>query len=107
LLASVVEQLRNIKKFPANPQLHFSKLPLNLSTPQKSHLNLTSENIFPQYFLGKNTLETARILAEMFAIRFGVSFGTREEILRHLLPKGRAGTWGIWIDTSIFFAGGF
>lgn len=47
-----------------------------------------------QFFIGKNTLETARILAEMFTARFGKQWGTREDILLSLLPGGRANTWG-------------
>jgi hypothetical protein len=45
-------------------------------------------------FLGKNTLETARILVDVFVGRFGECWGTREDILKSLLPKGRASTWG-------------
>jgi hypothetical protein len=56
-------------------------------------LNLIDSDILLEIFVGKNTLESARILAETFVARFGDRWGTREDILKHLLPKGRANTW--------------
>jgi hypothetical protein len=47
-----------------------------------------------QLFIGRNTLEVARILADGFVVRFGEHWGTQGEILRGLLPRGRACTWG-------------
>lgn len=44
-------------------------------------------------FAGKNTLELARILADVFVARFGEHRGGKGEILKCLLPKGRAGSW--------------
>ncbi len=56
------------------------------STLQKYHLK-------PSIFDGKNTLEVARIIAEIFTLQFGCQGGTKDEILKTLLPKGRANTW--------------
>jgi hypothetical protein len=44
-------------------------------------------------FAGKNTLEAARVLADIFVTRFGQAWGVRGEILKRLLPKGRASSW--------------
>jgi hypothetical protein len=47
-----------------------------------------------QLFIGKNTLELARILADGFVVRFGERWGTQGEVLSCFLPHGRACTWG-------------
>jgi hypothetical protein len=54
---------------------------------------LTDSDILYEIFNGKNTLESARILAETFVARFGDRWGTKGDILKQLLPKGRASTW--------------
>jgi hypothetical protein len=42
---------------------------------------------------GKNTLEASHILADVFVACFGERWGARGEILKLLLPRGRANTW--------------
>jgi hypothetical protein len=66
-----------------------------MSEPTENILNLPPCKILGihELFSGKNTLETARILADVFVTRFGEHWGTKEDILKHLLPKGRANTW--------------
>jgi len=57
-------------------------------------VNTLEQSELQQFFDGKNTLETARILANVFVASFGERWGTQRDILQSLLPKGRAGTWG-------------
>ena len=67
-------------------------LPALFLLAMSAHLNLLPDSL-RQLFIGKNTLEVARILADVFVSRFGECWGNREDILKALLPKGRASTW--------------
>ena len=42
---------------------------------------------------GKNTLELAHMLAQEFTDSFGEEWGTKEEIVGKLVPKGKAPSW--------------
>jgi hypothetical protein len=55
---------------------------------------ITGQGELSQRFRGKNTLEVARTLADVFVACFGERWGTKGEILKRLLPRGRANTWG-------------
>ena len=46
-----------------------------------------------QIITGKNTLEVAHIFAEIFVNHFGENWGTKGDIIKHLLPKGRISAW--------------
>jgi hypothetical protein len=84
------------------PTPTFTHTPKNHSTPHKNHLNrqelflnsheFTKSDLLRQ-FQGKNTLEIARLFAFEFVSRFGDEYGTQEEIIRKLLPAGRAATY--------------
>jgi hypothetical protein len=56
-------------------------------------LNFPQDKLY-KLFIGKNTLELARTLADTFVACFGEHWGTKEDVLKCLLPKGRASTWG-------------
>ena len=49
---------------------------------------------------GKNTIEAAHILSEAFVNRFGMEHGSGAEIVRKLLPKGKASSWSM-LDRNI------
>lgn len=57
-------------------------------------LNTLGQDELHQLLEGKNTLEAARTLADVFVLCFGERWGAQGDILKSLLPKGRAGTWG-------------
>ncbi|MDL2266696.1 hypothetical protein LJC46_01745 [Desulfovibrio sp. OttesenSCG-928-G15] len=41
----------------------------------------------------KNTLEASRIIAEAFVSHFGNEWGTEKDIIKLLIPKGKASSW--------------
>lgn len=53
-----------------------------------------------QTLIGKNTLESARILANEFVKRFGSEYGSVSSLMDALLPKGRACSWSM-LDRNI------
>ena len=78
----------------------------NGSTPQKSNLPEDQEKLehlmdspgrheleLRERLFGKNTLQAGKILAEEFVRRFGEKDGTAEEVVKELLPAGRATRW--------------
>ncbi|MDL2267899.1 hypothetical protein LJC46_07955 [Desulfovibrio sp. OttesenSCG-928-G15] len=78
----------------------------NGSTPQKSNLPEDQDRLdelmrgpgrneleLRGRLLGKNTLQAGRIIAEEFVNRFGEASGSVEEVVKRLLPAGRATRW--------------
>lgn len=55
---------------------------------------MTGNNFKPQ-LIGKNAIEAARILAEEFIKLFGEEWGTVAEVVKQLLPRGKACSWGM------------
>ncbi|MDR1397680.1 MAG: hypothetical protein LBJ14_08115, partial [Desulfarculales bacterium] len=59
-----------------------------------------SKPLEAQDLAGKNTMQVAHFLAEEFVNRFGEDWGTKTEVAKKLLPRGRASSWGT-LDRNI------
>ncbi len=92
-------------EYSGQPTILWQKMK-NGSTPRKNNLPEDQKKLehlmdspgrheleLRERLLGKNTLQTGKILAKEFVRRFGEEDGTADEVAKKLLPAGRATRW--------------